>query len=92
MQHYCKFQILWDICEIKVKSPRRFLRARGWQLFAAQEQFQDAESWKLKYDVHNLYAKFDPQEFEHAKRFYPRWTGRRDKVRGLQMRVVVVLK
>lgn len=28
----------------------------------------------------NLYATFDPEEMESAKRFYPRWTGRRDKV------------
>jgi hypothetical protein len=29
--------------------------------------------------VLNLYATFDPDELESAKRFYPRWTGRRDK-------------
>ena len=28
----------------------------------------------------DLYATFDPDELESAKRFYPRWTGRRDKV------------
>ena len=27
-----------------------------------------------------LYASFDSDELESAKRFYPRWTGRRDKV------------
>jgi hypothetical protein len=30
--------------------------------------------------VLDLYATFDPDELESAKRFYPRWTGRRDKV------------
>lgn len=59
---------------------RRFLRARSWQPHLAQEQFQDAENWRLNHDVNNLYATFDLEEFEYAKRFYPRWTGRRDKV------------
>jgi hypothetical protein len=31
-------------------------------------------------DVNKLFANFDPVEFESARRFYPRWTGRRDKV------------
>jgi len=57
----------------------RFLRARGWQLTAAQKQFHDTENWRRKHDVLNLYATFDSDEFERAKRFYPRWTGRRDK-------------
>jgi hypothetical protein len=30
--------------------------------------------------VLDLYASFDSDELESAKRFYPRWTGRRDKV------------
>ncbi|KAJ3560204.1 hypothetical protein NP233_g10993 [Leucocoprinus birnbaumii] len=64
----------------------RFLRARSWQPAAAQKQFQDAENWRLKYDVNNLYATFDPEEFEKSKRFYPRWTGRRDK-KGLPLYV-----
>jgi len=59
---------------------RRFLRARSWQPYPAQEQFQNAMNWRLKHDVTNLYATFDAEEFESAKRFYPRWTGRRDKV------------
>ena len=28
----------------------------------------------------DLYTTFDSDELESAKRFYPRWTGRRDKV------------
>lgn len=35
---------------------------------------------RKEHDVVNLYATFDPAEFESSKRFYPRWTGRRDKV------------
>lgn len=64
---------------------RRFLRARNFDLAAAQKQLADTESWRRTNDVDNLYATFDPMEFEKAKRFYPRWTGRRDKVRTLKL-------
>ncbi|EKM79113.1 hypothetical protein AGABI1DRAFT_106707 [Agaricus bisporus var. burnettii JB137-S8] len=64
----------------------RFLRARNWQPAAAQKQFKDAEAWRSKHDVYNLYATFDSEEFEHSKRYYPRWTGRRDK-KGLPLYV-----
>ncbi|KAG5653654.1 hypothetical protein H0H81_011614 [Sphagnurus paluster] len=57
----------------------RFLRARGFSLAPAHKQFSDAENWRKQHDVLNLYNTFDPVEFEDAKRFYPRWTGRRDK-------------
>ncbi|KAG6909238.1 hypothetical protein DXG01_001420 [Tephrocybe rancida] len=57
----------------------RFLRARGFVLTSAQKQFSDAEKWRKEHDVVNLFNTFDPVEFEAAKRFYPRWTGRRDK-------------
>ncbi|KAF8636036.1 hypothetical protein AX15_000193 [Amanita polypyramis BW_CC] len=57
----------------------RFLRARSFQLVLAQKQFASAEAWREKHDVGRLYTTFDLEEFEFAKRFYPRWTGRRDK-------------
>ncbi|TFK39054.1 CRAL/TRIO domain-containing protein [Crucibulum laeve] len=57
----------------------RFLRARSFHPAQAQKQFVDAEAWRKKHDVDNLYATFEHEEFESAKRFYPRWTGRRDK-------------
>ncbi|KAG6860752.1 hypothetical protein C0995_007870 [Termitomyces sp. Mi166 len=57
----------------------RFLRARGFALSPAQKQFSSAEKWRKEHAVVNLYNTFDPVEFEAAKRFYPRWTGRRDK-------------
>lgn len=59
---------------------RRFLRARGFALDSAQKQFSNAEKWRKEHNVVTLYNTFDPVEFEAAKRFYPRWTGRRDKV------------
>ncbi|ESK91262.1 phosphatidylinositol transporter [Moniliophthora roreri MCA 2997] len=57
----------------------RFLRARRWDVPKAQKQFVDTQEWRKKHDVDNLFATFDAEEFEDAKRFYPRWTGRRDK-------------
>ena len=59
----------------------RFLRARKFDPKAAQKQFAATEEWRKENDVDRLYATFDPEEFEAAKHFYPRWTGRRDKVR-----------
>lgn len=58
----------------------RFLRARKFDVDKAHKQFADTSSWRTQHDVENLYATFDPEEMELAKRFYPRWTGRRDKV------------
>ncbi|KAH9960087.1 CRAL-TRIO domain-containing protein, partial [Russula dissimulans] len=57
----------------------RFLRARKFDPAKAHEQFTDTEAWRRKNDVLNLYATFDPDELESSKRFYPRWTGRRDE-------------
>ncbi|KAJ6620717.1 CRAL/TRIO domain-containing protein [Mycena sp. CBHHK59/15] len=57
----------------------RFLRARSWDVSGARKQLADAEAWRRKHDVNNLYATFDPVEMENSRRFYPRWTGRRDK-------------
>ncbi|GJE91794.1 Sec14p-like lipid-binding domain-containing protein [Phanerochaete sordida] len=57
----------------------RFLRARRFDPKKAQKQFADAEAWRAKNNVDELYATFPADEFEASKRFYPRWTGRRDK-------------
>jgi len=57
----------------------RFLRARKFDVGKAHKQFADTSSWRADHDVENLYVTFDPDEMESAKRFYPRWTGRRDK-------------
>ncbi|KZT11765.1 CRAL/TRIO domain-containing protein [Laetiporus sulphureus 93-53] len=57
----------------------RFLRARRFDPPKALKQFQDAQAWRAQHAVDALYAAFDPTEFEDARRFYPRWTGRRDK-------------
>jgi hypothetical protein len=60
----------------------RFLRARKFDAVKAHKQFAAAEAWRRENDVLNLYVSFDSDELESAKRFYPRWTGRRDKVRA----------
>ncbi|KAF5337482.1 hypothetical protein D9758_013604 [Tetrapyrgos nigripes] len=57
----------------------RFLRARRFDPSKALKQFSDTEAWRKKYDVDKLYAEFEMEEFESSKRYYPRWTGRRDK-------------
>ncbi|KAH9829628.1 CRAL/TRIO domain-containing protein [Rhodofomes roseus] len=57
----------------------RFLRARRFDPNKALKQFQDAEAWRKQHRVTWLYATFDPDEFESTRRFYPRWTGRRDR-------------
>ncbi|KAE9402330.1 CRAL/TRIO domain-containing protein [Gymnopus androsaceus JB14] len=57
----------------------RFLRARKFDPLKAYKQFADTETWRTKHDVDRLFKEFDPVEFEDARRFYPRWTGRRDK-------------
>ncbi|KAL0565156.1 hypothetical protein V5O48_016874 [Marasmius crinis-equi] len=57
----------------------RFLRARRFDVKGAVKQFSDTQKWRRKHDVDNLFATFPTDEFEDARRFYPRWTGRRDK-------------
>jgi len=57
----------------------RFLRARQFNPTEAQRQFSDTEDWRKQHNVDNLFATFDPEEFEDCRRFYPRWTGRRDR-------------
>ncbi|KAI0064179.1 CRAL/TRIO domain-containing protein [Artomyces pyxidatus] len=57
----------------------RFLRARRFDPAKAQTQFTTTENWRRENDIKQLYATFPIDEFERAKHFYPRWTGRRDK-------------
>lgn len=60
---------------------RRFLRARRYDVDKAQKQFSDTEAWRKQHNVDELFRTFEVNEMESARRFYPRWTGRRDKVR-----------
>ncbi|KAG6840824.1 hypothetical protein C0991_004115 [Blastosporella zonata] len=81
---YVGYPVIQLTSDLRGNSIRRFLRARGFVLTLAQKQFSDAEKWRKDHNVGNLYSTFDPVEFETAKRFYPRWTGRRDKMLFLQ--------
>ncbi|KIJ60271.1 hypothetical protein HYDPIDRAFT_32394 [Hydnomerulius pinastri MD-312] len=57
----------------------RFLRARRLDLNKAEKQFADTEAWRKQHGVDELFKTFDTTEMESSRRFYPRWTGRRDK-------------
>ncbi|KAJ8080857.1 hypothetical protein PM082_017692 [Marasmius tenuissimus] len=57
----------------------RFLRARKFDVKGALKQYSDTQRWRKKHDVDNLFTTFPVDEFEDTRRFYPRWTGRRDK-------------
>lgn len=59
---------------------RRFLRARRYDYKKAQQQFAATEAWRKEHGIDNLFKNFDADEMHSARRFYPRWTGRRDKV------------
>lgn len=58
----------------------RFLRARSFIPEAAQKQFSAAEEWRKKHNVAQVYHSIKSEDLEYSRRFYPRWTGRRDKV------------
>ncbi|KAG8702768.1 hypothetical protein FRC09_004555 [Ceratobasidium sp. 395] len=68
----------------------RFLRARRYSPTNAAQHFRTVEKWRAQHDVDNLYKTgFDLKEFEDMKKFYPRFTGRRDK-RGLPLYVIAL--
>ncbi|KAH8818806.1 CRAL/TRIO domain-containing protein [Flagelloscypha sp. PMI_526] len=56
----------------------RFLRARRFDPVEAMKQYSATQEWRQKYKVDSLFTEFPAEEFESSKRFYPRWTGRRD--------------
>ncbi|KAF8968943.1 CRAL-TRIO domain-containing protein [Flammula alnicola] len=57
-----------------------FSAGEGFNPVAAQKQFSDAERWRKKHEVDKLYEELQPKDMEISQRFYPRWTGRRDKL------------
>jgi len=72
---YC-FSFLWLIFAVL----RRFLRARNWDVAAAQEQFTRHEEWLKRHNVRRALSDLTPEDMSRIQKFYPRWTGRRDKV------------
>lgn len=73
-----------------INTRSRFLHARKSDPAKAHKQFAATEAWRRENRVLDLYATFDSDELESAKRFYPRWTGRRDKVSVNLCRVIHV--
>lgn len=69
-----------------VSTCRRFLRARKFDPTKALKQFSDQEAWRKQYNVDELYRTFPVDEMEGAKKYYPTWSGRRDR-RGLPVYV-----
>lgn len=46
----------------------------------ALKQFQASSAWRQEMKVDDIYASIPADEFESSRAFYPRWTGRRDKL------------
>lgn len=60
----------------------RYLRARRWDLPAAQAQFAATEAWRRTIGLDHLYDTIDVEAYEASRHLYPQWIGRRDK-RGI---------
>lgn len=58
----------------------RFLRARSFSVPKALQQFQSSSAWRHQTKVDEIFASMPVEEFEASRAFYPRWTGRRDKL------------
>ncbi|WEW56007.1 hypothetical protein PRK78_001442 [Emydomyces testavorans] len=67
----------------------RFLRARKFDVNGALEQFQGTEEWRKTNRLDVLYENIDIDSYEHARRVYPQWTGRRDR-RGIPVFVYMI--
>ncbi|KAK6360062.1 hypothetical protein TWF730_006216 [Orbilia blumenaviensis] len=57
----------------------KFLRAGRFKLAAACQQFGATEKWRKTSGIDEIYDNFDVNEFEETRKYYPQWTGRRDK-------------
>ncbi|KAJ5241644.1 uncharacterized protein N7469_003235 [Penicillium citrinum] len=57
----------------------RFLTARKNDPNAALGQLQQSVDFRQDRDILRLYDVVDTEDFEQARRFYPHWTGRRNK-------------
>ncbi|EPS41027.1 hypothetical protein H072_5087 [Dactylellina haptotyla CBS 200.50] len=57
----------------------RFLRAGRFNLPASFRQLEATEKWRKNGGVDGIYKDFDVKEFEETRKYYPQWTGRRDK-------------
>ncbi|KAK6345760.1 hypothetical protein TWF718_007667 [Orbilia javanica] len=57
----------------------KFLRASRFNLVPALRQFETTEKWRKDGAINEIYDGFDVKEFEETRKYYPQWTGRRDK-------------
>lgn len=57
---------------------------------AAQEQFTRHEEWLKKHDIRRALSNLTPEDMSRIQKFYPRWTGRRDKVLCKQLFILGV--
>lgn len=57
----------------------RFLRARKWDLQAAETMFTEAETWRKENHVDQLYAEFTFPEKEAVSKLYPKFYHKVDK-------------
>ncbi|KAF4261104.1 hypothetical protein KXW98_001032 [Aspergillus fumigatus] len=58
---------------------RRFLQARRMDLPSALGQFEEAIQFRREKDALRVYDRISVDDFEHTRKLYPHWTGRRDK-------------
>jgi hypothetical protein len=59
---------------------RRFLRARSFNVPKAMKQFSTTDEWRKKVKVDQVYDTYPVADMEASRAYYPRWTGRRDKL------------
>ncbi|EPQ28411.1 uncharacterized protein PFL1_04238 [Pseudozyma flocculosa PF-1] len=57
----------------------RFLRARKWDLPAAELMFTEAEKWRTEFGVEKLYHEFEYPEKEKVDQYYPQYYHKTDK-------------
>ncbi|KIS71490.1 putative phosphatidylinositol(PI)/phosphatidylcholine(PC) transfer protein [Mycosarcoma maydis] len=56
----------------------RFLRARKWDLAAAEAMFTEAEKWRKDFKVEELYHSFEYPEKEDVDKYYPQYYHKTD--------------
>ncbi|KAJ5742480.1 CRAL-TRIO domain-containing protein [Penicillium nucicola] len=56
----------------------RYLRARGFDVAAAFEQFDFGMEWRKENGIEEFYNNLEVQSYEESRKMYPQWIGRRD--------------
>jgi hypothetical protein len=68
---------------------RRYLRARSYDPQAAFRQYSTTAEWRASKGVDNVFDNASLKLFDHTRRLFPHWSGRRDK-QGLPLFIYVV--